>query len=289
VKLNWLGRATMNNGVRRWGQYYAARWMERLGGRLEGGRVLEVGCGRGVGAQIILERFGAASIEAIDLDPKMIECARRFLGESVMARVRLNLGNVTHIQASDASFDAVFDFGAIHLEPDWPVALAEVRRVLKPGGKFFFEWVTDRFLRLTYPFVTKGFRQMEAPNPTQLIQELKRQGINVGQSFVRPRIAALTGVVGDLIGVGLAEFTTSNRGPGHALASDVQARTHTCKVQITALSAHNIMHQHCQWKIAGGSLAKISRAVLSRFSSRQRSLEPRPHPGSDGVFAPAGR
>jgi len=80
VKLNWLGRATMNNGVRRWGQYYAARWMERLGGRLEGGRVLEVGCGRGVGAQIILERFGAASIEAIDLDAKMIECARRFLG-----------------------------------------------------------------------------------------------------------------------------------------------------------------------------------------------------------------
>src|SRR5436190_22055032 len=118
MKLNWLGRATMNNAARSWGQHYAAAWLERLGGRVEGGRVLEVGCGRGVGVQIILQRFGAASVEAIDLDPKMVECARRRLAAYDPTRVRLSVGHLTCVQAGDATFDAVFDFGAMHLEPD---------------------------------------------------------------------------------------------------------------------------------------------------------------------------
>jgi len=90
------------------------------------------------------------------------------------------------------------------LEPDWRKGIAEVRRVLKPGGKFFFEWVTGSFLRLPYPFVTEGFGRMEAPNPQQLMKELECRGIMVGQNFVCPRLAALTGFVGDLVGVGLA-------------------------------------------------------------------------------------
>src|SRR6266403_2774130 len=75
-----------------------------------------------------------------------------------------------------------FDFGAIHLEPNWQKALAEVRRVLKPGGKFFFEWVTSGALRLTYPFVTEAFGRMEPPDPKLLMQELERQGIIEGFS-----------------------------------------------------------------------------------------------------------
>ena len=100
MRLNWLGRATMNNAARRWGQCYAASWLERLGGRVEGGRALEVGCGRGVGAQIILERFGAAAVEAMDVDPKMIECARRRLAAYGLDRVQLSVGDVTAIKAA---------------------------------------------------------------------------------------------------------------------------------------------------------------------------------------------
>ncbi len=203
MRLNWLGRATMNNAARSLGQRYAASWLERLGGRVEGGRVLEVGCGRGVGVQIIRERFGAASVEAMDLDPKMVERARWRLAASGLAGVGLSVGDVTSIRAGDATFDAVFDFGAIHLEPNWRKGLAEVRRVLKPGGKFFFEWVTSSLLRLPYPLVTEAFGRMEPPGPELLMQELDRQGIMVGQSFVCPRLAALSGFVGDLIGVGL--------------------------------------------------------------------------------------
>jgi ubiquinone/menaquinone biosynthesis C-methylase UbiE len=203
VRLNWLGRATMNNWLRALAQYYAAHWMKRLGGRLEGGRALEVGCGGGVGVQIILERFGATWVQAIDLDPKMIERARRHLAGRRLATVQLSVGDVTRIPAGDATFDAVFDFGAIHLEPEWVTAIAEVRRVLKLGGRLFFEWVTGSLLRLPYPWVTEGFGRMEVPNPKQLIEELGRQGIIVGQRFVCPRVAAFTGFAGDLVGVGL--------------------------------------------------------------------------------------
>jgi hypothetical protein len=60
VKLNRIEKAFMNNparaGLQRW---YEARLLERLGGRVEALRVLEVGCGRGVGTQIIFDRFGA--------------------------------------------------------------------------------------------------------------------------------------------------------------------------------------------------------------------------------------
>jgi ubiquinone/menaquinone biosynthesis C-methylase UbiE len=192
----------MNNPARSLGQYYTASWLERLGGRVEGGRVLEVGCGRGAGVKIILERFRAAAVEAFDLDPKMIESAHRRLAAYGLARVQLSVGDVTCIKAGDATFDAVFDFGAIHLEPHWQKALVEVRRVLKPGGRFFFEWVTSGALRLTYPFVTEAFGRMASPDPKLLMRELERRGIVVGQSFVCPRLAALTGFVGDLVGVG---------------------------------------------------------------------------------------
>src|SRR5437762_4925828 len=192
----------MNNAIRGMGQHYAARWLERLGGRVEGGRVLEVGCGRGVGVKIILERFGAAEVDALDLDPKMIGRARRRLAAFGPEHVRLSVGDVNCLKAGNATFDAVFDFGAIHLEPNWRKAVSEVRRVLKPGGKFFFEWVTSSFLRLPYPLVTESFGRMEPPSPGLLMQELEREGIMVGQSFVCLRLAALTGFVGDLVVAG---------------------------------------------------------------------------------------
>ena len=145
---------------------------------------------------------------ALDLDSKMIACARRRLAAYGLDRVQLSVGDVTCIRAGDATFDAVFDFGAIHLEPNWRKAFEEVRRVLKPGGKFFFEWVTSSVLRMPYPLVTEAFGRMEPPHPALLIQELERQGIMVGQSIVRPRIAALTGFVGDLVGVGRVAKST---------------------------------------------------------------------------------
>ena len=147
MKLNVVEKALMNNpvraGLQRW---YEAPLLERLGGCTPDARVLEVGCGRGVGTEIILERFGAAHVTAFDLDPDMVDRARRRLTRHIPARVSLAVGDVTRIDAADQSFDAVFDFGIIHHVPDWRMGLSEVARVLRPEGRFYFEEVTRHAL-----------------------------------------------------------------------------------------------------------------------------------------------
>ena len=147
MKLNRVEKALMNNPLRAAIQrFHEAAMMERLGGRVTGQRVLELGCGRGVGTQIIFERFGAREVHAFDLDPDMVQRARRRLAVYPSDRLRLFVGDAESIPGDDGFYDAVFDFGIIHHIPRWQTAVREVARVLKPGGLFFFEEVTKQAL-----------------------------------------------------------------------------------------------------------------------------------------------
>ena len=185
MKLNRVEKALMNNPVRALVQRrYEAVLMERLGGRVEGQRILEIGCGRGVGTEIIFERFGAREVHAFDLDPDMIERARRRLTEYPSDRLRLFVGDAAAINAPDASYDAVFDFGIVHHVPDWQQAISEISRVLKPGGRFFFEEVTsqalDRWLYRTFLEHPKENRF----TAKEFVAELECQEINVGSNQI---------------------------------------------------------------------------------------------------------
>jgi ubiquinone/menaquinone biosynthesis C-methylase UbiE len=136
----------MNNPVRALVQRrFEARRLLAMGGRMAGGRALEVGCGRGVGAEIILDVFGAGRVDAFDLDPDMVERAKRRL-ERYGDRVRLWTGDAEKISAASASYDAVFDFGIVHHVPRWREALSEIHRVLRPGGTFYAEEVLRAFI-----------------------------------------------------------------------------------------------------------------------------------------------
>jgi ubiquinone/menaquinone biosynthesis C-methylase UbiE len=147
MKLNYIEKALMNNPIRAFVQrHHEAAIMERLGGRCEGKKVLEMGCGRGAGTQIIFERFGANEVHAFDLDPEMIKIARRRLTQYPPEQLRLFVGDAEKIDAPDAFFDAVFDFGIIHHIPVWQRSITEIARVLKPGGRFYFEEVTVQAL-----------------------------------------------------------------------------------------------------------------------------------------------
>jgi ubiquinone/menaquinone biosynthesis C-methylase UbiE len=197
--MNRAETVLVNSSPRRWLQScYEAPVLLRFGGRLmPGSRALEIGCGSGYGTQLILERFGAATVDAVDLDPVMIGRAGRRLARYA-ARVRLAQGSATDLRAAldagNGSYDAVFDFGIVHHIPDWRKALAEVTRVLKPGGRFYFEEVTAHALaRPTYQ------RLFDHPtedrfSADQFVDELAERGLVVLGSLTRIQGDYLLGV-----------------------------------------------------------------------------------------------
>lgn len=142
--LNRVEYLLMNNPIRAAVQRHVeAPLLRRMGGTISGGTALEIGCGRGVGTRLILELFGAARVDAFDLDPRMVRQARRRMrGEG-----RLWVGDASAIAAPANTYDAVFDFGIIHHVPAWRQAVAEAARVLKPGGRFYAEEMLARFIQ----------------------------------------------------------------------------------------------------------------------------------------------
>jgi ubiquinone/menaquinone biosynthesis C-methylase UbiE len=145
--MNRIETWTVNNPVRALLQRSVeARALEQIGGRLRGGRALELGCGHGEGVRIVLDRFCADEYVGLDLDPAQVDRARRRVQEHHRHRVDLRVGDAAALDFPDASFTAVFDFAILHHVPEWRQALCEVHRVLAPGGRFYFEEVLRGFL-----------------------------------------------------------------------------------------------------------------------------------------------
>jgi ubiquinone/menaquinone biosynthesis C-methylase UbiE len=138
MKLNRLEFLMMNNLVRAWSQR-ALEAPRLIGppGTLRGQRVLEVGCGRGVGVEILLA-LGATHVTGLDLDPDMITLAQHRLSHHANHAL-VAVGDVEAMQFPDNAFDAVVEFGILHHVPHWQQALREIARVLNPGGAFYFE------------------------------------------------------------------------------------------------------------------------------------------------------
>jgi ubiquinone/menaquinone biosynthesis C-methylase UbiE len=139
--LNRAETLLMNNPVRAAIQrHFEARRLFHMGGPITGGHALEIGCGRGVGVELILDLFRAGKVDAFDLDERMVALARRRLA-SRGSRACVWQGDAAAIEAPDDSYDACFDFGIIHHVPEWRLALSEIHRVLAPGGRFYAEEV----------------------------------------------------------------------------------------------------------------------------------------------------
>jgi ubiquinone/menaquinone biosynthesis C-methylase UbiE len=99
-------------------------------------RVLDVGCGTGTLAILIKRRFPSVDVHAVDPDPKALARAAR---KSVRARaeVRFDRAFGDAIPLTGGAFDRVFSTMMFHHVPrdEKPRVLAEIRRVLKPGGR----------------------------------------------------------------------------------------------------------------------------------------------------------
>jgi len=145
MKLNWAERLIVNNPVRVMIQRQIVRWIGQTVTPDPGATVLEVGCGRGAGAGLILKNFQPAALHALDLDRRMIRQALTYLNPEQKRHISLYVGDVFRLPYRDAALDGVFGFGVLHHLPDWRGGLWEIARVLKPGGYYFLEEFYPQF------------------------------------------------------------------------------------------------------------------------------------------------
>jgi SAM-dependent methyltransferase len=102
---------------------------------LSGKQVLEVGCGHGGGASYLMRTLHPASYTGLDLNPAGIAFCRERHNAPGLEFVQ---GDAENLPFPDQSFDAVINIESSHCYPRFPRFLAEVARVLRPGGHFLY-------------------------------------------------------------------------------------------------------------------------------------------------------
>ncbi len=107
-----------------------------LASLLPGETVVDLGSGAGFDCFLAAERVGAdGRVIGVDMTPEMLERARDNARKSGLANVEFRLGEIEALPIADATVDAVISNCVLNLSGDRPRVLAEVMRVLKPGGR----------------------------------------------------------------------------------------------------------------------------------------------------------
>ncbi len=99
---------------------------------LQGKRVLDVGCGPGFMARLLIPR--GAEYVGIDISQKSVGLAKRSL-ELLGLKGTLKVGNAEELEFEDSTFDYVVSEGVIHHTPDTQACINQIHRVLVPGGQ----------------------------------------------------------------------------------------------------------------------------------------------------------
>jgi ubiquinone/menaquinone biosynthesis C-methylase UbiE len=132
----------MNIGYWGWGARTPRQAQEAMvqlvaarAGDLQGRRVLDLGCGMGGPASILSAAYGA-QVDGVTIVEQQVRGGRQYAANSgLQDRVRLHLASTMDLPFPDRSFDSAICIEAAHNFVDKLRFLAEVRRVLRPGGR----------------------------------------------------------------------------------------------------------------------------------------------------------
>jgi ubiquinone/menaquinone biosynthesis C-methylase UbiE len=139
MKLNRLERWFVNSPLRRAMQALVVRWFKAVMPMRPGADLLEIGCGAGAGARMLAQQFNPRRLFLTDLDLRMVRQARKRLSETPLSPAGCCVGDAARLPFRCEAVDAVFGFGFLHHLPAWRDGLAEISRVLKPGGLYYME------------------------------------------------------------------------------------------------------------------------------------------------------
>jgi SAM-dependent methyltransferase len=159
-----------------------------------GERILDLGCGDGQLTARLVET--GAVVTGVDASPDMVEAAR--------ARgIAADHAPAEHLPYRDASFDAAFSNAALHWVRGQDEMMGEVRRVLKPGGRFVAEMgghgnIAAIHVALRAVLTRHGYGDREDgvnyyPTPVSYARRLERHGFIVDRIDLIPRPTPLSG------------------------------------------------------------------------------------------------
>ncbi len=107
-----------------------------LGEILPGERVVDVGCGAGIDSLIAAKKVGPEGrVIGVDMTPSMLRKASLAARERGLVNVEFREGYAEALPVEDGWADVVISNGVLNLMPDKAVALEEMSRVLRPGGR----------------------------------------------------------------------------------------------------------------------------------------------------------
>lgn len=111
-------------------------WGLKLVNVQDGWTMLDVGCGGGFTIRRLLKRSKEAQVYGIDISEESVTKARQVNAEVLDKQVYVTQGSAEQLPYNDEMFDLVTAVETVYFWPNLPDCLQEVRRVLKPGGKF---------------------------------------------------------------------------------------------------------------------------------------------------------
>ena len=118
MKLNRFELKLLSGKLRCWVQeYYDIRQWRKLGARpCVNGSALDIGCGQGNGIKLAMSKFGVATVDAFDIDDRMLDISRRATAH--LEGVKITNNSATEIAAPSDTYDIVFDYqGAVFRPP----------------------------------------------------------------------------------------------------------------------------------------------------------------------------
>lgn len=128
--------------------------LARLGGNEH---LLDAGCGTGLTALRVAAQYPGCAVYGIDISPKMVQVAQRDAERQGLA-ADFRVGSITHLSYPDGSFDVVItNIMYHHLDlAEKRQAVAEIARVLKPGGRYVSAEFGPRASNALERCLTKG-------------------------------------------------------------------------------------------------------------------------------------